>query len=95
MADDEKKYVIYNGHRMVDWWPAQIEAAQLDTTIILKGKEYTRIKYGDETDDWGADRKACGDCGVIKGQFHVANCDIEECSFCHGQLFSCDCYEGE
>ena len=92
MKEDDK-YVIYNGVKMVEWWPAKIEEAQKITTIILKGKEYTRIIYGSESDDWGADDHACGDCGVLKGQYHAESCDIEECPCCHGQIFSCDCYE--
>lgn len=89
--ENTKKYVIYNGARMVEGWPEQIEAAQLITTILLKDGEFDRIKYGDETEDFGAEDHACGDCAVIKGQYHVQNCDIEECPNCNGQLLSCDC----
>jgi len=68
MADD-KKFVIYNGVRVVDYWPQEIELAQQFPTIVLNGKEYTRIKYGAEAYDWGADNHPCGDCAVLKGQF--------------------------
>jgi hypothetical protein len=89
--EEEIKYVIYNGVRVVDYWPEQIELAQKFTTIVLNGKEFPRIKYGSESDDWGADSHPCGDCAVLKEQFHVQSCDIEECPCCGGQLLSCDC----
>jgi hypothetical protein len=93
---DEKEYVIYNGKKVVSYWPARIEKAQQITTYTIGGKEFGRIRYGDESDDWGSDRHPCGDCAVVKGQFHVPNCDVEECPNCRGQVLSCDCeYEGD
>ena len=78
-------------------WPAQIEAAQDVLTYMIGGKEYPRIRYGSEDDDWGADSGPCHDCAVLKGQFHVGPmCDVERCPCCKGQVFSCDCeYEGD
>ncbi len=95
MGKKSPKYVIYNGARVLEHWPAEIEKAQKIPTIVLKGQEFGRVKYGDETEDWGAGKHPCGDCAVIKGQLHVENCDVEECPLCHGQLLSCDCYDGE
>jgi hypothetical protein len=82
------KFVKYKGHRMVSYWPKQIKRAQ---KIKSLRRILDRVKYGDEADDWGANRGPCGDCAVIKGQFHVLGCDVEQCPSCGGQLISCDC----
>ncbi|MET0752319.1 MAG: hypothetical protein ABWZ66_03050 [Pyrinomonadaceae bacterium] len=73
------------------------EEARLKRTYIINGKEFERIRYGDESDDWGADKHSCHDCGVIKGQYHIPFlCDVERCPVCDYQATGCDCsYEGD
>lgn len=82
------KYVTYRGVRMVSYWPKQIRAAQKRTRLTIA---LPRVRYGDEKHDWKADKLPCHDCGVVKGQFHVPSCDVEECPSCGWQLLSCDC----
>ncbi len=89
--------IIFNGTSMTADWPAKIEAAQALTHYVIDGQSFARIRYGDESEDWGADRKPCHDCGVIKGQLHVGPaCDVERCPSCGGQVIGCECnYEGD
>lgn len=92
---DEQKRVVYRGVPMIEGWPEKIAAAQQMTTLSLEGRTVSRVRYGDEQDDWGADKQACHDCGVIKGEFHVLDCDAEECPVCGAQLISCECTRDE
>jgi hypothetical protein len=87
----EKKSVIYQGERMIQGWPKKIQKAQKHPSVLIHGKEFERIRYGSEKDDWGANEHGCHDCRVIKAQVHVWDCNGEKCPNCGGQLISCDC----
>ena len=87
----DPKRILYRGALMIDGWPKKIRAAQGVLCYMLNGKTYSRIRYGDERDDWGSDKNPCHDCKVVKGELHVPSCDVEECPVCHEQLLSCDC----
>lgn len=87
----EAKRILYRGVPMIEGWPEKIQAAQQVASYTLNGKAIPRVRYGSEQDDWHADRIPCHDCRVLKGEFHVPSCDVEECPACGGQLISCDC----
>jgi hypothetical protein len=88
---NEPKRILYRGVPMIEGWPEKIQAAQKVLSYTAEGRPIPRIRYGDEQSDWHADRIPCHDCRVIKGEFHVPSCDVEECPLCGGQFISCDC----
>lgn len=88
---EQPKRVLYRGVPMIEGWPEKIQAAQKISHYTLNGRTIQRIRYGDEHSDWHADKVPCHDCRVLKSEFHVPNCDVEECPQGGGQLITCDC----
>jgi len=84
---------VYRGVEMIAGWPDRIRESQAVRTIDKGGRDHPRVRYGDESDDWGADRGPCHDCAVVKGEFHVVGCDVERCPVCDGQAIGCECSE--
>jgi hypothetical protein len=92
----EKKFVEYKGRQVIEGWPEKIAEAQNEKTYLIDGTAYTRVPYGNEDEDWGANSHPCGDCSAEKGELHVSSCDVEQCPACGGQVLSCDCeYDGD
>jgi hypothetical protein len=87
----ERPKVLFRGESMVEGWPQKIIDAQAISVCEVHGNEVSRIRYGREKVDWGANVRSCRDCGVIKDEFHVEGCDVEECPGCGGQRFNCEC----
>ena len=78
--------------------------AQHEKTVVLIGKRYRRIRWGNEIRHWkypmpkGYEvtwaeviKKPCGDCGVSRGELHLDGCDIEVCPCCGHQYLCCGC----
>ena len=63
----------------------------IQTSFRIAGKKFDRVRYGDEKEDWGADRQPCHDCGVRKGEVHIFGCDVKRCPVCGGQVIYCEC----
>jgi hypothetical protein len=89
------EFVSYNGVDVVKTWPAEIVAAQGLLEIEIEGQLFPRVAYGQEP-FWAEVNPTyasnpCHDCGIVAGQLHVPDCDVEQCPRCQTQLITCPC----
>lgn len=77
-----------------DEWQRDLQRAQAIHSYEVAGRALSRIPYGSEAEDWGAEKGPCHDCGTAKGQCHLPGCDVERCPACGGQALNCDCPYG-
>lgn len=91
-----EEIVYFNGIFMSKDLRDEIIEEQTKLILIIDSKEYLRIRFG-ASDEWtdidlNYSIYPCHDCGVIKGQIHLLDCDMERCPRCKEQLISCGCY---
>lgn len=63
----------------------------IQTGLSVDGRNFDRVRYGDEKDHWEADYGPCHDCGVRRGEVHIFGCDVERCPVCGGKVVYCEC----
>lgn len=85
-----ERFVFYRDVEMSADWPDKIRRAQAQTTLVIEGHQYPRLRFGRER-PLRTDVTTCHDCAVVVGEFHVPGCDNEQCPRCHLQLISCGC----
>lgn len=71
-------------------WQGPKPRIALRQFIIINGREFDRIPYGEGDED--LDFAQCDDCGVPRRELHMLGCDLEPCPRCGGQAISCDCF---
>lgn len=88
--------IIYRGVEIYKEFPSELLEMQIFNAImiIIDGKKhfFERYKYGNAPLDKILKHEQCDDCCVSQGEYHLENCDLEECPHCGKQLLSCSCY---
>jgi len=82
MNNFKERFVHYNGTEVHKLIPLEIVKIQKYNGLRLAGEFFFRIAYGKEKYEWS--QNPCHDCGCLKGQYHLSNCDVEECPSCGG-----------
>ncbi len=82
--------IDFRGRSVMPGWPEMLASFQRMTHVMIGGKRFQRVRYGEEDDDYGAGDHPCRDCAAIAGEFH-GFCVIERCPSCGGQASSCEC----
>jgi hypothetical protein len=103
LPDTQVAPIAYDCYNFFEYVRDYLDA-QDERTVMLRGRRYRRIRYGDGREYWGASSKEvaeykadagtrpCHDCGVIKGELHLEGCDVECCPRCNRQYLGCPCH---
>ena len=78
-------------------WNNKINNGCSKSILYANNQFYEPVKVGDPG-DWGENEEkdyCCPDCGAPYGTYHHANCDVERCPICGGQLWTCDCFDNQ
>ena len=103
IPDSEISQTASKMYRVFEYLNDYFEA-QCERTVVLSGKRYRRVPYGNEIRHWNPPMpddfksrwaeiitRPCHDCGVRRGELHHDGCDMEACRRCGHQYMCCDC----
>ena len=79
-----------NGYPVTPAFLERFEQSQAMLTFALGGREWPRLRYGEERSGWDF-TVPCHDCRAVAGQLHAVGCDVEQCPRCGEQAIMCDC----
>jgi hypothetical protein len=80
----------FQGQTVTTYWPQQIVEAQEKSWYAVRTM-LPRIAWGNEPHNKRRKVRACNDCAVLPGQYHVPRCDQEYCPACGAQVLGCAC----